>query len=719
MIVSERPQGARPIAAPAHTHRAIGENQADVILDSVMGQTEYGCWQRHSDWRRWAIALFLLLASTQRAAAEDVIYAVPNGDWRLLLQQFDPQSVRGPDGKPVPGQVVALREALSMAWPGVTIQLLPGVYKQDTAEDGILFPRNGSQDKPITLRGMGSDTIIDGTIAGAFDNKETSVVAGMAKSLLDSMGLQVVRKADEMSLLLRPDYRGGSICFRFDEKQWIALDNLTLRDCADAGVIVRNSQYITLRNSIILKGLYAFFAEGVRTHHLLVENNIWIQDTSEDMWSRRHWCEYKYGKLRGQAGALFAGLDIAGGVIIRRNKVAYAFNAVRVDVSTPKRNDRAWRGKLSANIEVYDNDFSFIRDNVLEPEYDATNWWFHNNRIRNAHAWFSFDGLYGGRWYLYDNAGWFDDKPSRECATTGSCKEWQERNPELCGDLHDGGRVFKFRPDGRYAPGPLYIFNNSWYLRSSVIKDGRLGYIGHWNNAIGFCRPEDYPDGLCEGTKPFFNGFMWDIDNYSFGFDLSNHPDFPTGLRREGYRVNGIAVSPLRPLFVDAAHGNLELADGVPGRRDGCIIAEDDDGVVTCEAPRAQSEGPDVGVPMSDEEAPRVSYVHYENGLYTESPRMVKVELPGTVSSAFRVTFSTAIALMGSDVRAELSYGSDSSTVLSEPCRAAGRVLTCDVGAELPPAPPLSVSIPDAIVGSNGELATVWGSVSDIVTLKR
>lgn len=668
---------------------------------------------------RWAWAICLLAATPGAAQEEDIVYAVPNGDWRLVLQQFDPQAIRGPDGKPVPGQVVSLREALAMAWPGVTIQLLPGVYKQDTPEDGIIFPRNGSPERPVTLRGMGSDTIIDGTMAGAFDNKETSVVAGMAKSLLDSMGLEIVRKADDMSLLLRPDYRGGAICFRFDEKQWIVLDNLTLRDCADAGVAVRNSQYITLKNSIILKGLYAFFAEGVRTHHLLLENNIWIQDTSEDMWSRRHWCEYKYGELRGQAGALFAGLDIAGGVIIRRNKVSYAFNGVRIDVSTSLRDAPAWRGKLSSNIEVYDNEFSFIRDNVLEPEYDATNWWFHGNRIRNAHAWFSFDGLYGGRWYVYDNVGWFDDKPSRECAASGSCQEWQVRNPELCGDLHDGGRVFKFRPDGRYAPGPLYVFNNSWNLRTSLIKDGRLGYIGHWNNAIGFCQPEDYPDGMCEDVKPFFNGFKWDADRYSFGYDLSNHPEFPVGLRRKGYRVSGIGVSPSRRLFVDAAHGNLALADDVPGREDGCIIVADENGFLTCETPLAQSDGPDIGAAAVDGDAVKVSYIHYDNGLYAESPRIVDVSLPSEMGPVLRVAFSSPILLMASDIRAEFSFGTEGTALLSEPCRTSGRVLKCDVAFVPPSVRPLAVTLPDAIVGMNGEPATAWGASSDLIFLSR
>jgi hypothetical protein len=668
------------------------------------------------------IAVLLLGTVSRIAAAEDVIYAVPNGDWRLALQHFEPQAIRGPDGRPVPGKVVSLSEALATAGPGATIQLLPGIYKQDRPAEGIDFPQNGSLDRPITLRGMGSDTIIDGTEARAFSDRENVVVAGMAKSLFDSLGIEVLRKADEMSLLLRPDYRGGSICFRFDEKQWIVLDNLTLRDCADAGVIVRNSQYITLKNSIIVKGLYGVFAEGAQTHHILLENNVWIQDASQDMWSRRHWCEYKYGKLRGQAGALFAGVDIAGGVIVRRNRLQYAFNAVRIDISATKRSDPSWLGKLSTNVEVYDNHFAFIRDNVLEPEYDATNWWFHGNRIRNAHAWFSFDGLHGGRWYVFDNVGWFDDKPSRECKASGSCKEWQERNPELCGDLHDGGRVFKFRPDGRYAPGPLFVFNNSWYLRVSIIKDGRLGYIGHWNNAIDFCRPEDYPDGTCDGVKPYFSGFQWDGDNYSFGYDLSNHPDFPVGLRRQGYRVSGTSVPHSQPLFVDARNGDLTLADGSLGRGTGCWITEDEDGLITCRDPIFEEAGGDVGAPADIANDGNVSFIHYDGGLYREAPRIVHVDFPTPASdepAVLRIVFSTPVVLMASDLRAELDYGGASVPLLSEPCQALGRHLTCAIAGDVPEATPMGITLPDAIVGTNGELATIWGSVSDIVRLAR
>lgn len=654
------------------------------------------------------LLLLPLLVAARMASAEDIVYAVPNGDWRLILQRFEPGAIRGPDGKPISGPVMSLRDALNQARPGLTIQLLPGTYTRDTPDEGISFPRDGSPDKPITLRGTGSGTVIDG-------RTEISKIF----SLMLGTG--------EEGALLVPDFLRGVNCVRLDGKQWIVLENLTFLRCADAAVYVRNSQYVTLRASTIIGGLYAFFATGVGSHHLLVEDNVWIQDPSEAMWKRIHWCEYKYGDLKAQAGALFASLDIPGGVIIRGNKVHNAFNGVRMDVSGAKRRrlpkHMNWIGKLNTNVEVYDNDFSFTRDNVLEPEFDATNWWFYGNRIRNAHAWFSFDGLWGGRWYLYNNVGWFDDKPGRECQASGECKIWQERNPALCADLHDNGRVFKFRPDGRYAPGPLYVFNNSWYLRASLIKDGRIGFIGHWNNAIAFCRPEDYPDGLCEGDKPFFNGFLWDTDNYSFKHDMSNHPDFPTGLRAQGYRVSGISVPPDQRLFDDAARGDFILPDGSPGRGAGCIVVEDAGGLLECDDPLPQAPAPDIGAPSDGARPPGVDFVSYDGGLYLDPPRIVRVELPSDQTGTFapphlRVVFSSPVLLMASDIRAELDYADDHS-ITSEPCAAVGRALTCPIAADLPPTAATAVRLPDAIVGPTGALVTTWGSPSDLITLMR
>jgi len=148
--------------------------------------------------------------------------------------------------------------------------------------------------------------------------------------------------------------------------------------------------------------------------------------------------------------------------------------------------------------------------------------------------------------------------------STANAKKWQEKSPTLCADLHDGGRVFKFRPDGRYAPGPLYIFNNSWYLRASLIKDGRLGYIGHWDNAIAFCRPEDYPM-VSANLKPFFNGFLWDSDNYAFNHEPQQSSGLSGRLARQGYRGPWNFRAAVAAAVLRRRHGDLSLVRGQPG----------------------------------------------------------------------------------------------------------------------------------------------------------
>ena len=48
--------------------------------------------------------------------------------------------------------------------------------------------------------------------------------------------------------------------------------------------------------------------------------------------------------------------------------------------------------------------------------------------------------------------------------------------------------------------GPIYVFHNSWYLRTPLTGSGAAGNLRHWNNALLFCEPGSpgYDDKLCE-----------------------------------------------------------------------------------------------------------------------------------------------------------------------------------------------------------------------------
>ena len=117
---------------------------------------------------------------------------------------------------------------------------------------------------------------------------------------------------------------------------------------------------------------------------------------------------------------------------------------------------------------MHDCLFFEIRNNVLEAEDVATNWWFHRNKIHNAHKPFSIELRKGGAFYIFSNCWWFDSV----------------QGPRGYG-VHRGGGMFKFR---KKKPGqtlkPSYVFHNSIATRSDYARKELLAGLKHFNNAI-------------------------------------------------------------------------------------------------------------------------------------------------------------------------------------------------------------------------------------------
>src|SRR5262249_51296602 len=145
---------------------------------------------------------------------------------------------------------------------------------------------------------------------------------------------------------------------------------------------------------------------------------------------------------------------IVGNVVVRGNKIKDAYNGVRMKA------DKDDPSTINANIHVYGNEFTRIRDNPIEPEVSAYNWNVRHNQLVDCHAWFSFDGVTGGFWYFYGNTSTFTSRQG-PANTFG----------------HTMGRVLKLsyesKPrseDSERVPcKPWYVFNNSWHLRCPVV----------------------------------------------------------------------------------------------------------------------------------------------------------------------------------------------------------------------------------------------------------
>ena len=277
-----------------------------------------------------------------------------------------PQSIDG-----IRQNTYTLGVALNRASAGDVVQVLPGRYSVPQT-----IRSSGEPERPIILRGM----------AGVvFDGQRPPTAAAKSHLAPDE---------DDFYFLFLSGVRHVSIEGIHFERCWPTavlcrgVHDITIRDCEAIGgqffCYVRNQTFVS-SPPVMSSGIKL---EGVR----------WTQDPDKLMWSGTvSWEAIKHEKdptdrrFEHFNGAMFGSFDIAGNVTIKQCQVSHAFNVIRMDaraddIKTPR----------NANVFITDCSFEFIRDNVIEPEKVALNWWITGNRIRNAHAWFSLDGVVGG-----------------------------------------------------------------------------------------------------------------------------------------------------------------------------------------------------------------------------------------------------------------------------------------------------------------------------------
>ena len=431
---------------------------------------------------------------------------------------------------------------------GDVVQVLAGKYWPliETQNENLeVVPRaieirglRGTRDRPITIRGLGKQTILCGSNA--------------AVPLYPDL----------------PDRRHFAF-FKLIDCEWVIIESFSVESCWPCFVYLEASRHITVRDIEAVDSLYLIFARGRLCHHLLIEDNDWSQDPSGAVWRHLDWVDVHHGDYRYLNGGLFGSEGITGSVVVRRNRVRDAYNVIRM---VADRGDA--REQTNLNVEIYENEFTRIRDNVVEPEGNAINWWVHHNRIENCHAWFSLDGVSGGYRYIFSNLGWFNDWPGQ---------------PK---DDNKGGKVLKFAKRSLYNQDhPTFVFHNSWFLRIYVAKKGLTERFHHWGNAIRYCDPEGFEGAICQlRTGLVSDDFLGDgwQDSVFFDHDLCNRP-FGDKLINNGQEENGTVdpefqfVNPrdgdLRPALPDipaAAPIVLKAGEDWPGSSDWSSASEGD-----------------------------------------------------------------------------------------------------------------------------------------------
>ena len=357
---------------------------------------------------------------------------------------------------------------------------------------------------------------------------------------------------------------------RLSDCHGLTLRNFSFEDSWPTAVYLDNCTDIRFEGFDVTGSSFAFYAVGHGTARLTLQHCRWQQDPEPDtLWRRTYWEEihdkyedsdvHRYNGNRAFDGSFFLGRDIAGDVEISGCVVTHAFNGIHLfnlDLNPD----------LSRNVHVHDCTFSYIRDNVLEPENLAYNWWFYDNTIYNCHKWLSFELASGGWYYVFRNRAWFDD--------IGGPSD----------DRHRGGAILKLMDDEggllRY-PGPIEVFNNSWYVTCPIAKRGAIARLHHHNNAIRFCHGGRAEAQMAPCTSASVFGKAggapqdhftkdWASLDIRFAGDIVHHPHWPRKLVDNGYPLqDGVGED---PGFVDPANGKFTLrADGARARNAGKV----------------------------------------------------------------------------------------------------------------------------------------------------
>lgn len=309
-------------------------------------------------------------------------------------------------------------------------------------------------------------------------------------------------------------------CIEVSRSKNIVIEGFRFTNCWPVSVGLTAVQNVTLRNFEIEGSRRAIYALGESTTGITVEDVLWTQDISGQMWRQLDWAELHHGTLSHFNGALFASDGIKGNIVLRNNVIRDAFNGFRMEG-----NDSKFR-EVNKNIEIYNNLFERIRDNPIEPERSAYNWHIHHNKIHNAHAWFSFTEMGGGKIYVYGNTGWNDE------------------NYGLRGD-HDEGTVLKFQNSKPFPSEPIYVFNNSWAFSGDYIRPKTpTRYLKHFNNIL-FSRDQK-PSVIKEGNYHESYKFTHDFINFNIPKFMKSRNLWP-----------GVIVG--NPLFKDLEKGDFRI----------------------------------------------------------------------------------------------------------------------------------------------------------------
>jgi hypothetical protein len=567
------------------------------------------------------IILLLGVTATSLAGLPKVYFVSPRGD-------------NANSGIAIDKPFRSINVAIGKASAGDTIYVLPGTYRELI----VLSAKKGLPENPICLMGL-SDRVGD-----------YPVIDGGA--VTPSLGVSF-------------DWINMTDC------EWIEFARLKFKNGWTFPIKVVRSSYLTFRNCQFWGGKRVINATTPATHHILIEDCFWDQGgeylwrIESDMEGVDAWTSMHHGAMAYFNGSLIDFHGTGGSMVIRRNTMVNAYQAVR------------YRGEKGhdSNVEIYENHVSNMRDNDFEPEYFTYNLHIYHNVSHNIHKTLSVDNVEGGQIYYYGNV------------VTADTDKWS---------LNICTGIWKIYGYERSLSYPIYAFNNSFYAPGIAFHTmgGKATHLKHFNNAYFFLKQGGWDLS------------QWDASD-SFDFDISNKV-WPSNLSSHNQEAHGI-IGEVR--YVDPRRGNLRLMTGSPGIDAGRILS-------LKEFDWTQSFGgkaPDMGAYDDGKlvEGPPFRFMVPPDGdvIYKEKPRIVRHRTDGKTVTLFFSDKIDPSSVKQEDV--ELYRGGEKLAISSVSFPRNSYELVLETQS-ISHQEDLSLSFRRLPVGVNGERATYWASTIQI-----
>ncbi len=527
----------------------------------------------------------------------------------------------------------SINAAIALSSAGDTIYILPGTYKEIIRFNN----KNGLPEKSICLCGY----------SGKAENYP--VIDG---------GLE------------KPSNDAQNDWMHIKNSSWVEVSKLKFVNGWTYPIKVENSSYLTFRKCNFYGGRRVINADGIFTHHILVEKCFWNQGgdylwrVEKDSAGVEAWLSMHHVNMAYYNGSLIDFHKTGGSIVIRDNTIIDAYNAIRF---------RGVKG-YDSNVEIYNNKISNIRDNDFEPEYYTYNLHIYHNFSHNVHRTLSIDNVEGGEIFYYGNV------------VTTDRDEWVKK---ICLSF------WKVYEKERKRSLPVYAFNNSFYCVGDAFRtEQELRDFKHYNNAYFFSEDKG-----------------WLLDSWfpsdDFDYDCSNKP-WSENIIKNKLEAHG-KICDVR--FIDPEKLDLRLQAESPAIDAGKIMSfKEFDWSQSYEG-----KAPDVGAYENGKlvEGPPFRFLLPPGGKveYKEKPRIVRYSIDGNkliIYFSDQIDKSSVakegINIFSADKKLPITFVSFSGNNYE---------MIIETGAKFS-GENISLSFNKMPQGMNGETATYWASAIKI-----